>query len=199
MQYNWRIAFSRLRQYPFYSKKAPPAEIAAHIDDSTFEKSQNYGRDKARYAFVSGLLRQALDSVLLHYGVYAWAWISAGDIIRKLGYGPDYEVRPTLYLPWQLILYLLRIQILQSNVFAGILFLQSVIVSVPFSVYQTFVLEEKHGFNKTSPRLFVSDLYKGWLLAIGIGAPFLSAFLYVFKWAGDRFLPWLMGFLWAGI
>ena len=57
------------------------------------------------------------------------------------------------------------------------------------------MLEEKHGFNKTTPSLFVADLFKGWLIALVIGTPFLSAFLWVFKWAGDRFLPWLMGFL----
>lgn len=71
----------------------------------------------------------------------------------------------------------------------------SVIPSLPLTVYQTFVLEEKHGFNKTTPSLFVADTLKGWGLGFVIGAPFLAAFLYVFKWAGDRFVPWLMGFL----
>lgn len=61
------------------------------------------------------------------------------------------------------------------------------------SVYQTFVLEEKHGFNKTTPSLFVIDLLKSWALSIILGAPLLAAFLYVFKWAGDRFSPRLMG------
>jgi STE24 endopeptidase len=68
-------------------------------------------------------------------------------------------------------------------------------ISTPLSVYQTFVLEEKHGFNKTSPALFGTDLLKGWLLAFAIGGPFLAVFLYVFQWAGDRFVPWLMAFL----
>ena len=95
---NWRVHFTRLRQYPFYSKKAPPSELSKHIDDSTFEKSQNYGRDKARYAFVSGLLRQAIDSALLHYGIYAWAWTSAGTTIGKFGYGSEYEVR--IFFVW---------------------------------------------------------------------------------------------------
>ena len=86
-------------------------------------------------------------------------------------------------------------KILQSNVFAGILFIFSTIPGLPLSLYHTFVLEEKYGFNKTTPALFVTDLIKGWILSVVIGAPFLSAFLWVFKWAGDRFIPWLMGFL----
>jgi CAAX prenyl protease N-terminal, five membrane helices len=76
-----------------------------------------------------------------------------------------------------------------------ILFFVSSIPTLPFSIYQTFVLEEKHGFNKTTPGLFVADLLKGWALGFVLGAPFLAAFLYIFKWAGDRFVPWLMGFL----
>ena len=56
-------------------------------------------------------------------------------------------------------------------------------------------MEEKHGFNKTTPQLFVSDLIKGWGLAFVLGAPFLAAFLSIFNWAGDRFVPWLMAFM----
>jgi STE24 endopeptidase len=71
----------------------------------------------------------------------------------------------------------------------------SSIQTLPFSIYRTFVLEEKHGFNKTTPGLFVADLLKGLAIGFVLGAPFLAAFLYIFKWAGDRFVPWLMGFL----
>lgn len=69
------------------------------------------------------------------------------------------------------------------------------IPAIPISLYETFVLEERHGFNKTTPALFVTDLLKTWALGFAIGGPFVSAFLYVFKWAGDRFVPWLMAFL----
>jgi len=62
-------------------------------------------------------------------------------------------------------------------------------------IYETFVLEEKHNFNKITPRLFVIDLLKGWGIALALGAPFLSVFLYIFQWAGDKFVPWLMAFM----
>jgi STE24 endopeptidase len=86
-------------------------------------------------------------------------------------------------------------QISQSIVFSCILGLVSFTPSIPVNVYETFVLEEKHKFNKTTPGLFVVDLLKSWALGLAIGAPFLAGFLWVFKWAGDRFVPWLMGFL----
>jgi STE24 endopeptidase len=73
----------------------------------------------------------------------------------------------------------------------------SAIPSIPLSLYQTFVLEEKHGFNKSTLGLFIADTLKGWAIGAVIGAPFLAGFLKVFNWAGDRFVPWLMGFLYV--
>jgi STE24 endopeptidase len=75
------------------------------------------------------------------------------------------------------------------------LFFVSSIPSIPFSAYQTFVLEEKHGFNKMTSRLFVTDTIKGWLVGFALGGPLLAAFLKIFKWAGDSFIPFLMAFL----
>ncbi|KAG6330104.1 hypothetical protein ID866_8985, partial [Astraeus odoratus] len=165
-----------IRQYPLYSKPAPPKVLEKHFDPEVFRKSQNYGRDKAKYLLVVGLVKQTIDSALVFSGFYASAWALAGKITGFFGYGSEYEI-------------------VQSLAFAGVLFVVSAIPSVPTSIYETFVLEEKHGFNKTTPSLFISDLIKGWVLAIIIGGPFLSAFLYVFKWAGDHFVPWLMAFL----
>jgi hypothetical protein len=79
----------------------------------------------------------------------------------------------------------------------GILYFGSAIPALPLEWYKTFVLEEKHGFNKTTPGLFVADTLKGWAVGAAIGAPFLAGFLRVFSWAGDRFVPWLMGFLYV--
>ena len=71
------------------------------------------------------------------------------------------------------------------------------IPTLPLGLYQTLVLEEKHGFNKTTPGLYVADMLKGWAIGFVLGAPLLAAFLYVFEWAGDRFVPWLMALLYV--
>ncbi|KAG6826164.1 hypothetical protein H0H92_000914 [Tricholoma furcatifolium] len=162
-----------LRQYPLYSKTQPPAALAEHFEVETFQKSQNYGRDKAKFALISGLIKQSLDSIFLHFGFYPWSWDVAGRLLTFFGYGAEYE----------------------SIVFVFVLYFLSTIPTLPLSVYGTFVLEEKHGFNKTTPGLFVADIFKGWGLAIALGSPFLAAFLYIFQWAGDRFVPWVMAFM----
>jgi STE24 endopeptidase len=71
----------------------------------------------------------------------------------------------------------------------------SSITSLPLSIYSTFVVEEKHGFNKTTPGVFVTDLLKGWLIGFLLGTPFLWAFLSIFNYAGQYFVPWIIGFM----
>ncbi|KAJ3841940.1 peptidase family M48-domain-containing protein [Lentinula raphanica] len=178
--FSWSVtlfeSYLLLRQYPLYSKTSPPEALAPHISKEDFDKSQRYGKDKARFALFSKLFSQCVDSAMLQYGFYAWCWGAAGAILQKFGYGSDYEI-------------------LQSIGFSFTMYLLSSLPTLPLSVYSTFVLEERHGFNKTTPGLFVADLVKSWLIAFVLGAPFLAAFLYIFKWAGDRFVPWLMGFM----
>lgn len=166
-----------LRQYPLYSKLSPPALLANHFKPGVFEKSQEYGKDKAKFSLIAGLYRQILDTVQIQSALYyPWAWSFAGQAIQKFGYGPEYQIS-------------------QSIVFVVVLTLTSMIPTLPLGLYQTFVLEEKHGFNKTTPGLYVADMLKGWAIGFVLGAPLLAAFLYVFEWAGDRFVPWLMALL----
>lgn len=78
-----------------------------------------------------------------------------------------------------------------------ILLLASAVPSLPLSYYQTFILEGKHGFNKMSFGMFIADTLKGWAIGFIIGSPFLAGFLWIIRWAGDGFIPWLMSFLYV--
>lgn len=82
----------RWRQYPNYSKKEPPAALKAHFDPETFEKSQKYGKEKAKFGIFKGLVSQGIDTAIIYYGAYAYLWQVAGNLIARYGYGRDYEV-----------------------------------------------------------------------------------------------------------
>ena len=73
-----------------FSKKEPPASLAKHFEPGVFEKSQNYGKDKAKFALFSGIFKQLLDSLMIHFCFYAWSWGLSQNIMTKIGYG--YEV-----------------------------------------------------------------------------------------------------------
>jgi STE24 endopeptidase len=63
------------------------------------------------------------------------------------------------------------------------------IISLPFSIYATFVIEARFGFNKTTVRTFILDIVKAVLLGIILGGPLLAGVLYFFQYAGP--LAWL--------
>lgn len=79
---------------------------------------------------------------------------------------------------------------LQPLLFFGILFLAMDILSVPFSLYKTFVIEEKFGFNKTTVKTFITDKLKGYLLGIPLGAGMYCLIQYFYFLTTDYF--WLL-------
>jgi STE24 endopeptidase len=79
--------------------------------------------------------------------------------------------------------------IVTGVLFIGILVLAKGLLDLPFSVYSTFVVEERFGFNRTTPRTFALDLVKGLLLSVALGAPILALVLFFFERAGDA--AWL--------
>ena len=89
--------FQRIRQYPLYSKTEPPASLAKHFEPGVFEKSQNYGKDKAKFALFSGIFKQLLDSFMLQSGFYAWSWVVSQNLMTNIGYGQGYEVRKNIH------------------------------------------------------------------------------------------------------
>lgn len=72
-------------------------------------------------------------------------------------------------------------------VFFGILVLGSDLLSLPFSYYATFVIEEKFGFNKTSRKTFFLDKLKGWGMMLLLGGGILSLIIWFYQLTGEDF------------
>ena len=77
--------------------------------------------------------------------------------------------------------------ILIALIFFGIIMFASDIIHTPFNIYDTFVIESKFGFNKTTPKVFVLDKLKGWLLSAIIGGGLLSLITWFYIKVGDNF------------
>ncbi len=71
------------------------------------------------------------------------------------------------------------------------------LLSLPFTVYRQFFLEERFGFNRMTPSLFISDLCKGLLVGAVLGVPLVAAVLWLMAEAGSHWWIWAWG-LWAG-
>jgi STE24 endopeptidase len=72
------------------------------------------------------------------------------------------------------------------------------VVDLPLSVWRTFGLEARFGFNRTTPRLFIADLAKSCLLALLIGAPVVLGVLWLMERAGRLWWLWAWGG-WLGL
>lgn len=73
----------------------------------------------------------------------------------------------------------------------------NVFKDLPFKIYGTFVLEEKHGFNKQTPMFFIKDQIKGFVVGQAISIPISCAVIYIVQIGGDYFFVWL--WLFTGI
>ncbi len=87
------------------------------------------------------------------------------------------------------------IPILNGLLYIGVLLMAHSLIMLPFSIYTTFVIEERFGFNKTTPRTFMLDRVKGLALAILIGTPVLAGILVFFEYTGTY--AWL--YCWIAI
>lgn len=79
--------------------------------------------------------------------------------------------------------------ILIGLAFFGIIMLGSDILSLPFSYYSTFVIEERFGFNKTTKKTFFLDKLKGWAMMIILGGGILALIIWFYQLTGSNF--WL--------
>lgn len=80
-------------------------------------------------------------------------------------------------------------------IFIGILFFGFQIITLPFSIYHTFVIEEKYGFNRTTIKTFILDTIKSWVLTALIGGVVFSAIIWFFMRMGR----WAWIWCWLGV
>src|SRR4030042_5197308 len=135
-----------------------PPDLAGVYQPEDYRRSQEYIRTNTRFDFVTSAFSLA---VLFSF------WFSGGfnyldQIVRSWGFVP----------------------ILNGLFYIGILLAGYSLLMLPFSIYETFVIEERFGFNKTTPRTFVLDRIKNLGLTALVGGALLSGFLALFQYVG---------------
>ena len=121
----------------------PPKDLEGIFDSTEYTKSQEYTKTKTIMGFVSGIFLLSITLCFWFLGGFN----SLDVLVRKLEFAP----------------------LATGLIYCGILFLASSLLSLPFSIYSTFVVEEKFGFNKTTVKTFTLDMIKGLLLSIILG------------------------------
>ncbi len=146
-----------------------PKELEGIYDPEKYSKSQKYTKIKQHFSTVTDTFSFAAMMLMLFVGGFAYL----DSLVRNITTNP----------------------ILMSLLFFGILGFAADILSTPFSIYSTFVIEERFGFNKTTPRTFILDKLKGWLLGALIGGGLLALIVWIYQSTGEWF--WLIA--WGAI
>lgn len=140
-----------------------PKEFTGVYDAEKYRKSQEYTRVSSKF----GLIVSTFDLIIT-----LTFWFMGG-----------FTYVDTLVRSWSLS------PIVSGLAFIGILVVANGIISLPFGVYSTFVIEEQFGFNKTTVGTFILDKIKALGLGLVLGVPVLAGILWFFGSAGD--LAWL--------
>ncbi|CAN8076569.1 unnamed protein product [Agarophyton chilense] len=147
-----------LRQHRrFHPHQRPSKRLAPIVPLDKFHKSQTYCRAKSTFDIVTTIIDACLSTLLTLSFVNPRFWqfssrFSAGSELR------------------------------QTLVFAAVTTLFSTVIDLPASIYKTFILEAKYGFNRTTVGTFVADMMKGLLLSVVLGAPILTLLFYVLRY-----------------
>ncbi|KAG5660453.1 hypothetical protein KAF25_003059 [Fusarium avenaceum] len=170
-------SFLTLRQYRVLQKTSPPAVLSKEVSQEVFDKSQAYGRAKAKFEIVNGLYSQVQNIAFMHFDVLPKLWSWTGHLLLKWA--------PARFTG----------EISHTIVFVLTFAVISQLLRLPSSLYQTFVLEEKFGFNKQTPKLFITDLVKTQALTFILAPPFLAGFLKIIQKTGNQFFYYLWLFV----
>ena len=171
-----------VRQYGALGLERPPEALRGVVSEGAFRKARAYSLAKARAAFVRDPLLLVQGLVFLAVGVQPrlWAWAGVRADAWGLGSAGDGTTRG---------------EAAQASLFVLALAGVDTVVGLLPSLHATFVVEARHGFNKTTPREFVLDLVKSQALALVLVPPAVLGGVAVARAAGDRLVPALWAFL----
>ncbi|KAJ7989219.1 hypothetical protein DPEC_G00317230 [Dallia pectoralis] len=172
--YLWEAYLAYRQRRIYRSTMHVPQELGKIMDTETFEKSRLYNLDKSNFSFWSGIYSETEGTLILLLGGIPFLWRIAGTVTARFGLGPEYEIS-------------------QSLSFLMLATLFSAFTGLPWSIYSTFVIEEKHGFNQQTLGFFLTDAVKKFVVTQCILLPVTSLLLYIIKIGGDYFFiyAWL--------
>lgn len=144
-----------------------PKDLSDVYNTEEYAKSQDYKLTNYKFGIFTSIFSLTLILLFLFFGGFAW--------VDNIAQSQSENI------------------IIQALIFFGFIMIGSDILNIPFSYYQTFIIEEKFGFNKTSKATFFVDKLKQWAMTVVVGGGILSLVIWFFQWAGTNF--WL--YTWA--
>jgi len=144
-----------------------PEGLEDVYDQKEYLRSMDYKKVNYRFAILTG----SFSFILIMLMFFLEGFAFTDDLVRAITEHP----------------------ILVALLFFGILMFASDVLNIPFAVYDTFVIEERFGFNKTTVKTFITDKLKSWMLGIIIGGGILAAIICFYQLTGKNF--WIFAWI----
>ncbi|KAK4300709.1 hypothetical protein Pmani_027109 [Petrolisthes manimaculis] len=173
--YMWEEYLAYRQRHVYREKVEPPSELKGIMERTTYDKARAYSIDKSNFSMVEGFCSHIINTGVMLYGGLPVFWSAAGKMSEWLGFSVDSEVPQTV-------------------AFICLASAVNTVINLPWSVYFTFKVEQKHGFNKQTPVFFVKDKIKKFIVSQIISAPVVAGLVYIIKAGGDYFFLYLWGF-----
>jgi STE24 endopeptidase len=146
-----------------------PGKLQGICSEEEYRKTQYYEKDNKRFELWSSSFNLTVILIMIIAGGFSFVDGIARSISQNL--------------------------IIISLIFFGIIGFVSDIINIPFSLYDTFVIEKKHGFNTMTLRIFITDHIKSWFIALLIGIPVLGLITWFYYKTGVLFWLYAWGLI----
>lgn len=153
-----------------YGNPVPPG-LEDVYDEKEYRKSMDYKKVNYRFAILTGAFSFVLIMAMFFFDGFAYV----DNLVRVI------TVQPVLV----------------ALLFFGLMMFASDLLTTPFAVYDTFVIEERFGFNKTTVKTFITDKLKSWMLGAIIGGGILAAIIWFYTLTGKNF--WIFAWILVSI
>lgn len=146
-----------------------PKKLTDVYDKEAYEKSQSYSKIRYQYSKISGGFSFIVTLAFFFLDGFAWV-----DSLSRSSFENPVAI---------------------ALVFFGIIMFANELIGIPFSYYNTFVIEEKFGFNNMQLKTFVTDKLKGWLITLLFGGSILAGLVWFYEITGSWFWLYAWGMI----
>ena len=138
-----------------------PGQLKGIINQEEYSRSQNYYRENKRISNIAATINLFAVILVLSFALFAWVDSFVSSFSSN--------------------------EIIITLLFFAFFGLATDIGHLPFHLYGPFVIEEKYGFNRTTPKTFMADKLKSWRLGVLLGGPILALITWIFYRTGEWF------------
>eukprot|EP01134_Creolimax_fragrantissima_P003804 CFRG3804T1 len=174
----WEM-YLHIRQHRKFNEKNLPDSLVGTVDKDQFEKARKYGYDKSVFNFFRQWWDVIETTLIIMLGGLPFIWEMSGSILESFGLMANEN------------------EILQSLLFIYIAQAYQLVTTLPWNLYYTFVLEERHGMNNQTFRFYAIDQAKSLVLTMTVVPLLLTPILYLIMWTGEYFYVYVWAFVFA--